>query len=120
MHCSPWRGGWSRRIEPVRLRAQLPLGLDPATGYVEQGFDLEPGDRLFLASDGVTDAAPRGNEPFGDEKLHGVLLATATAPAHEAVRQVLRTSSAYQRGKFRDDATALCLDWYGPGRGEDA
>ena len=110
--------GWrirAGRIEPVRLRAQLPLGLDPATRYVEQDFDLDPGDRLFLASDGVTEAAPRGSEPFGDEKLRGMLLVTATAPPHEAVRQVLRTASAYQRGKFRDDATALCLDWHGVG-----
>ena len=82
---------------------------------MEQGFDLDPGDRLFLTSDGVTEAAPRGSEPFGDAQLQGMLLATATAPPHEAVRQVLRTASAYQRGSFRDDATALCLDWHGPG-----
>jgi len=109
--------GWvirDGRLDPVQLRAQLPLGLDPGTRYVEQSFDLDPGDRLFMVSDGVTDAAPRGSEPFGDEQLRGVLLATATAPPHEAVRQVLRTASAYQRGHFRDDATALCLDWHGP------
>jgi Stage II sporulation protein E (SpoIIE) len=101
------------RVEPLRLRAQLPLGLDPATRYVEQDFDLDPGDRLFMVSDGVTEAAPRGSDPFGDDQLQGTLLATAADPPHEAVREVLRTVSAYQRGSFRDDATALCLDWYG-------
>jgi hypothetical protein len=105
------------RVEPLRLRAQLPLGLDPATRYVEQDFDLDPGDRLFMVSDGVTEAAPRGSEPFGDEQLQGTLLATTADPPHEAVREVLRTVSAYQRGSFRDDATALCLDWYGAGAG---
>jgi serine phosphatase RsbU (regulator of sigma subunit) len=105
----------SGRVEPLRLRAQLPLGLDPATRYLEQDFDLDPGDRLFMVSDGVTEAAPRGSEPFGDEQLQGTLLATADVPPHEAVREVLRTVSAYQRGSFRDDATALCLDWYGAG-----
>ena len=105
------RGG---RVEPLRLRAQLPLGLDPATRYVEQDFDLDPGDRLFLVSDGVTEAAPKGSGPFGEEQLQGMLLATAADPPHEAVRHVLRTVSAYQRGSFRDDATALCLDWHGP------
>jgi len=108
------RGG---RLDPLRLRAQLPLGLDAATRYREQEFDLDPGDRLFMVSDGVTEAAPRGSEPYGDEQLQGMLLATATDPPHEAVRQVLRTVSAYQRGKFRDDATALCLDWHGPDAG---
>jgi len=72
---------------------------------------VRPGDRLFFASDGVTEAGPRGAEPFGEKRLQGVLLATARQPPHEAVRQVLRTVSAYQQGAFRDDATALCLDW---------
>jgi serine phosphatase RsbU (regulator of sigma subunit) len=102
------------RLRPLELRAQLPLALDPATRYEAQRFDLDPGDRLFLVSDGVTEAAATGSEPFGDDRLHGVLLATATEPPHEAVRQVLLTVAAYQRGDFRDDATALCLDWYGP------
>lgn len=105
----------SGRLEPLRLRAQLPLGLDPATRYVEQEFDLDPGDRLFMVSDGVTEAAPRGSDPFGEDQLQGLLLATAGEPPHEAVRHVLRTVSAYQRHNFRDDATALCLDWHGPG-----
>ena len=103
------------RLEPLELRPQLPLALDPATRYEAQSFDLDPGDRLFLISDGVTEAAAAGSEPFGDDRLHGLLLATATEPPHEAVRQVLLTVSAYQRGDFRDDATALCLDWNGPG-----
>jgi serine phosphatase RsbU (regulator of sigma subunit) len=102
------------RLRSLDLRPQLPLALDPATRYVVQHFDLDPGDRLFLVSDGVTEAAPSGSEPFGDDRLHGVLLATAAEPPHEAVRQVLRTVAAYQRGDFRDDATALCLDWNGP------
>ena len=65
-----------------------------------------------MVSDGVTEAASRGSEP-GEDQLLGMLLATAADPPHEAVRHVLRTVSAYQRGSFRDDATALCLDWHG-------
>jgi len=102
------------RLRSLDLWAQLPLALDPATRYEVQRFDLDPGDRLFLVSDGVTEAATAGSEPFGDDRLHGVLLATAAEPPHEAVRQVLLTVAAYQRGRFRDDATALCLDWNGP------
>ena len=109
--------GWLLRqgqVHPIDLRPQLPLGLDPTTRYVEQRFDLHRGDRLFLVSDGITDAAPRGAAPFGDDRLGGALLATATASPHEAVRHVLATAAAYQEGHFRDDATALCLDWNGP------
>src|SRR5215207_2124511 len=99
------------RLQRLDLRAQTPLALDPGCRYKVQHFDLEPGDRLFLTSDGVTDAAPAGGQCFGDERLDGMLLGTAGLPPHEAVRQVLRTVSAYQGDNFRDDATALCLDW---------
>jgi hypothetical protein len=101
-------------LEPVRLRAQLPLALDPATRYEVQTFDLDPGDRLLLTSDGVTEAAAKGGDPFGEDRLEGLVLATADESPHEAVRHILRTVSTYQAGNFRDDATALCLDWHGP------
>lgn len=107
------RGG---RLHRLDLRAQTPLALDPSCRYKVQQFQLEPGDRLFLSSDGVTDAAPAGGEPFGEERLDGMLLGTLGLPPHEAVRQVLRTVSAYQGDNFRDDATAFCLDWGGGGR----
>ena len=104
------RGGGLRQLE---LRVQLPMGLFGGTRYEEQEFVLEPGDRLFLFSDGVTDAGPPGEEHFGETRLQGLLLATADQPPHEAVRHVLRTVTSYQQGNFRDDATALCLDWHG-------
>ena len=105
------RGGGLRQLE---LRVQPPLGLFGGTRYEEQEFVLEPGDRLFIFSDGVTDAGPPGAEHFGETRLQGLLLATVGEPPHEAVRHVLRTVTSYQQGNFRDDATALCLDWYGP------
>jgi len=91
--------------------ANCRLDCSPQTTCHKQRFTVRPGDRLFFAGDGVTEAGPRGAEPFGEKRLQGVLLATARQPPHEAVRQVLRTVSAYQQGAFRDDATALCLDW---------
>jgi serine/threonine protein phosphatase PrpC len=110
------RGG---RLHPLELKAQTPLALDPTCRYRVQSFELEPGDRLFLCSDGVTDASPAGGQPFGDDRLDGMLLGTASLPPHEAVRQVLRTVSAYQGHNFRDDATALCLDWNSSVREQD-
>ena len=93
---------------------QLPLGLFSGVRYTQHQFSLETGDRLFIISDGVTDAGPARAQPFGEDRLQGLLLATAGDPPHEAVRHVLRTISDYQQDAFRDDATALCLDWRRP------
>lgn len=101
------------RLTEVRLPTQLPLGLFGDTRYTQHSFALEPGDRLFIISDGVADAGPARAQPFGEDRLQGLLLATADDPPHEAVRHVLRTISDYQQDAFRDDATALCVDWNG-------
>lgn len=98
-------------LRAVRLDTQLPLGLAPGVSYVDQTFALRPGDRLFFSSDGVTDAGPDGAPPFGEARLEEMLRATRGETAHETVRQVLHAVSEYQQGNFRDDATALCLDW---------
>jgi serine phosphatase RsbU (regulator of sigma subunit) len=98
-------------LRAVPLEHQLPLGLAPGVSYVDQQFALRPGDRLFFSSDGVTDAGPDGEPPFGEARLEEILRATRGETAHETVRQVLHAVSEYQQGNFRDDATALCLDW---------
>jgi serine phosphatase RsbU (regulator of sigma subunit) len=102
------------RLTELHLPTQLPLGLFSDMRYTQHSFDLLPGDRLVVISDGVADAGPARAQPFGEQRLQGLLLATAGDPPHEAVRHVLRTISDYQQDTFRDDATALCLDWHGP------
>ena len=99
-------------LSAVPLERQLPLGLSMSVSYLDQHFTLLPGDRLFFSSDGVTDAGPDGAPPFGEARLEEILRATADEPPHEAVRRVLHMVSEYQQGNFRDDATALCLDWH--------
>lgn len=110
------RGG---AVAPVGLGAQLPMGLFPGVHYAAEQVQLEPGDRYVFVSDGVLEAAPEGEETrrgeeFGEQRLQGVVLATAEQPPHEAVRILLRAVGDYQQGALHDDATVLCLDWHGP------
>ena len=113
-HPLPWRirGG---QATPVELEVQLPIGLFEATSYVAQPFELQPGDRLALISDGVLEATPMGGDQFGEARLEAALLATANDPPHEAVRRMVRILLDYQHGELRDDATILVLDWHGDG-----
>lgn len=107
-------------VAPVGLPAQLPMGLFPGVTYTEEQLQLEPGDRYVFVSDGVLEAAPDGEETrrgeeFGEQRLQGVILATAEQPPHEAVRILLRAVGDYRQGALHDDATVLCLDWHATG-----
>lgn len=110
-HPPPWRvrGG---RATQVELAPQLPVGLFEASTYRSQLVRLEPKDRLVLVTDGVLEAGAPGVE-FGEERLAGLLLATAGLTPHQCVAEILRTLREYAP-KMHDDATVICLDWSGP------
>ncbi|MGN6593564.1 MAG: SpoIIE family protein phosphatase [Terriglobales bacterium] len=53
--------------------ANLPVGLLPAAEYQSARFRLQPGARLLMLTDGVTEAANANQEMFGDERLAALL-----------------------------------------------
>jgi serine phosphatase RsbU (regulator of sigma subunit) len=99
-------------IRPVSLEQQLPLGMFGEIHYETQRFELEPGDRLLVVSDGVHAAAPNGRPPYGDSGLLTALRRTRLQPATQAVGTVMRGLREYHAGTDpADDAVTVCLDW---------
>ncbi len=110
-HPQPWRVR-EGQAEPLELDAQLPAGLFESTTYRTQTVQLKAGDRLVLVTDGVLEAGTPGPE-FGEDRLSGLLLATAHLTPHQCVAEVLHTVRSYAP-RMHDDATVVCLDWRAP------
>ncbi|WP_405108998.1 serine/threonine-protein phosphatase [Micromonospora sp. NBC_01405] len=107
-----------RSVARVPLEQQLPLGMFAETRYEVQEFTVEPGDRLFVVSDGVYAADPGGREPYGERAMARSMRATRLQPATEAVGTVMRGLQSYHVDvDLRDDAVVVCLDWRGQGGG---
>jgi serine phosphatase RsbU (regulator of sigma subunit)/anti-sigma regulatory factor (Ser/Thr protein kinase) len=69
---------------------------------------LEPGDRLVLYTDGVTDA--RGvRERFGDDRLLELLASADGAPPTDLVRAIDGAIRGFERGAQRDDTALLAV-----------
>ena len=99
-------------VRTVDLDEQLPLGMFGDARYETQQFQLQPGDRLLVVSDGVHAATPGGRSPFGESALINALRRTRLQPATEAVGTVMRSLREYHAGQDPDDdAVTVCLDW---------
>ena len=97
---------------PVALEAAgLPIGMFPDTEYEEFTRQLEPGDRLYLFSDGVTEAMNEAEEDFGVERLVGALAEAGPRPLGETLRQVRRSVDRWCDGNLlEDDFTLLGME----------
>ncbi|MGW2017924.1 PP2C family protein-serine/threonine phosphatase [Streptomyces sp. NPDC001927] len=114
------------RVLPQALAREpdLPLGWgflaeSPPTEHSQR---LQPGDRILLYSDGVTEARSPKGDLYGEERLvDTVIRATAAGhPAPEALRRLVQGLREHQHHKLRDDATILLSEWHPSSRGGEA
>ena len=95
------------RVEEIELDIDFPFGIRSGRSFRVQEFPIAPGDRIVFVTDGmlernaaevdVPDALSRSGDLHPREVVHALGDA------------VMRATG----GKLRDDATVVCLDWYG-------
>lgn len=59
----------------------FPVGMLPFASYERLEFDLGPGDRLFIYSDGLVEAEDQDGEQFSETRLRNLVRDTAKAPS---------------------------------------
>ena len=77
--------------------------------FREHEFQMNPGDTLFVYTDGVAEATNAGNELFGNERMLDALNANPDANPEEVLSNVMNGIDAFVAGaKQFDDITMLC------------
>ncbi len=103
---------------PLALEAPtgLPIGLFAAS-YDERAVLLRPGDRIYLYSDGVTEASNVSEEEYGAQRLLARLEEVYQLPLQESLKALLQTVEEWQcHDCLRDDVSLLALEWKKEGR----
>jgi serine phosphatase RsbU (regulator of sigma subunit) len=105
-HAQPYlvRDGVARTLA---LHADLPFGMFRAVPYRAQALQLRPGDRLVLVTDGMLERNAVALDVI--EALHEMEGLHPREVVHAFARAVLGATG----GDLLDDATVLCVDWYG-------
>jgi sigma-B regulation protein RsbU (phosphoserine phosphatase) len=85
------------------------LGVFPNQGFELGTMRLEPGDRVVLFTDGVTEAGNMEGEEFGEERLVQLLKENPGAGAKEIQEKILDAAAKFSRRNWEDDATLLVL-----------
>ncbi|HEY8503870.1 MAG TPA: SpoIIE family protein phosphatase [Gemmataceae bacterium] len=101
------------RAELLHTRGFL-LGILPDEVYAEKSIDLEPGDRLLLYTDGVTESRSEIGETFGLPRLRDYAAAHGAGRAEELAQNLLAHLAEFRGGRPpTDDLTLLVAEFDG-------
>ena len=85
------------------------LGVFPEWKYADQNIRMQPGDRLLLFTDGITEAAGADEIEFGDDRIAQFAQDHLGSTAPELNRLLLDEADAFCGSHFQDDATLLVI-----------
>ena len=116
--CLRQKGG---NYELLKDPHSLVLGAMEDTEFESYEIQLEPGDSIFVYTDGVTETTAPGGELFGAERMVDALNQNPDAAVTQMVDSVQNAMNAFVKDAPQaDDFTMLALQYFGEEGREDA
>jgi sigma-B regulation protein RsbU (phosphoserine phosphatase) len=99
-------------------RSSFPLGFDPSAQFACDYVDLQPGDRLFLLSDGIYEVPSPSGELWGRERFQDAIEGGKRAPLSATIASCFSQARSWQHAQFfSDDAAIVGLELTGGSEG---
>ena len=113
-HCAPYLVRSGEKPREMPSTQGIALGVVPDFPYSEATVRLDPGDRIFLYTDGVPEAEAPDKELFENHRLEDILKGVAEKSPEEMNRAVLDAVREFSGGEHQsDDITCLTLAYHG-------
>lgn len=109
-------GATPERSQYVTHDEGLPLGVIADAHFSEHELKLEPGDTLFLYSDGLTEAQNSEGQIFGEERVQAMVSSMVDRPLLELLAQVKQEMDDHiHHEEIFDDVTLVGIRYLGNG-----
>lgn len=111
---------WQRREGRVRT-VETPgtfLGAFPETRYHTAQMWLEPGDRVVLFSDGLTETRAPNGEFFGRDRLEALVIEGADASVTQLGETIIAALQGFRDAPAPRDDVAILIAELGPARSD--
>jgi len=101
-----------REAEPTYVKASgFPIGVLEDADFEEQFMQLEPGDRLYLYSDGIPEADNASHELFGEDRLVAALRDSRDEDLEGSVCSLLQRLGEWRgRVPMSDDISLIAVE----------
>ena len=88
-----------------------PIGFVEEADYVEHSVQMMTGDRLYLYSDGITEAQNVHDQQFGQDQLVGAILEGRSRTLSSSLSLLLQNVESWcGHGRHKDDMTVLAME----------
>lgn len=89
----------------------MPIGLFPETAYEDKVIEVRQGDRIYLYSDGLVEAADADGVEFGQKRLAETFRSAAGLTLDESLGHVIQAAEDWQGGQdFEDDLSIIAVE----------
>jgi len=92
----------------------LAVGWDTEAPFADLRLDLAPGDRVYLYSDGITEAMSPARRQLGKEGVRASLERSRSATLEQSLLDLRRAAEDWNGTvPFDDDVSAVAFEWLG-------
>ena len=101
----------NNKYEYLHVKSDLVLGVMDDYKYKTNTLDLEPGDRLLVYTDGVTESRNEKSEFFGDNRFIDFLNEKVNENPKDLIESIYDKLKEFSNGNEQsDDITILCVE----------